>query len=271
MLPISGGGRFKISASCDSGIINFAFEYISDRGGKSALAWQESDTYTRTTFGFSTQIVHNVDRWVNLRIRLGDAPPLARESSSKYENEAEIVFYNPDELLRLVKSHGQTGDENNNSKAIEPILAAERLVILPSTSGGTIQQFFASEHIRVEIPLADGREPVLEINSTDQSLRSFIGSCRGMEASVPMSFSPGRSVSVEGTYANGRGAVLVLSNGVASFSSHGQKQPSLPYSVNGSTITVIDPNQQPHRLEVQADGSIYSPESPDYPRMTRVK
>lgn len=277
---VDGGGKFEVEVSCEIGIVNFAYAYFGGGNGRPSLAWQESDTYSGTTFGFSTNLTHNVNRWVPLRVKLDQQSVQSRNSSSKFENQVEIVFYDPAEVKRQAALHASPSTQNTHSgqqnlaglmsglsEAVQAMQFQALPTLLPLVAAGTISDLMRSTSLRIEIPLADGRNPVVTIAPNDASLQAFLQGCSGVSHGAGQARQSG---GIEGRYADGKGASLILQHGRITISEGGQTSPSMPYSVTGSKITITAPNGHNAQLEIKPDGSLVAPDEPGMAPMRRL-
>jgi hypothetical protein len=279
---VGGGGRFQATVSCASGIINFAFDFYAANKSKdhaSSLAWLENETYSATTFGFSTQINRDVRRWVPLRVRVGQLAVLSRNSSSKFTNEAEIVFYDPAEVQNQANRRAQyyasankqphganretPGQILSDLSGVLGDMVTETLpTLLPLTAAGTLDQLVAANQIKVEIPLADGRTPILAFSPDDAALHAFLPGC-----------SPNSSKqagALEGTFADGQGHTIIFANGQAFIIANGAKSPPFAYRVSGNQVLMDDPGGD-GQMELTADGGLQVTNGHQVIRFRRVR
>ncbi|WP_158922807.1 hypothetical protein [Acidisphaera sp. S103] len=285
---VDGGGRFQTTVSCAGGIINFAFDFYAANKSNdhaSSLAWLENETYSATTFGFSTQINRDVRRWVPLRIRVGQFAVVSRNSSSKFTNEAEIVFYDPAEVQNQANRRAQYYASANkqphgaNHENLGQILSdlngalgdmvTETLpTLLPLTAAGTLDQLVTAHQIKVEIPLADGRTPVVTFSPDDAALHAFLLDCSPNSGTQAGTARPGGTL--EGTFADGQGHTIIFANGQAFIIANGAKSPPFTYRVSGNHVLMDDPGGD-GQIELTADGGLQVTNGHQVLRFRRVR
>lgn len=252
--------RVRATASCASGIVNFAFEVFGAGGDGMDLAWQESDTYSGTTFGFSTQLSRDVHRWVPLRVRVGEGPVLQRNSSSKFSNEAEIVFYDPREVQAAADAQKRNmqagpGDRRRPASPAEAfndlgeifgaMATASLPMLMPMVAAGTFNDLRAVQAFRVELPLADGRAPVVVIAPAAPGLQAFLTGCGGQAATAAF----------EGVF-DGPGMKLIFRNGALVMQRGNEQAPPLPFRRSGNQILVTDTDRVTHAFNITPDGDL---------------
>ncbi len=267
---LTGGGIMEVTVACANGLVNFAFDYHSAHGN-SALAWQESETYSGTTFGFSTELHRDVKEWVPLRVRLDQQAILERNSSSKYRNEAEIVFYDPAALKRAAANATSTLENSPRSApgsgspdlggfvtAMNQVVGAMALqalpTLMPMMAAGTLADLRAGRELRVEVPLADGRSPVMVVSPQEAVLAPFLSGCDP---------DGGPAVAIAGTFTEPAGRTFAFADGHVSVSFQGRRSPPLPYTVQGRNIDITAPDNtvltlrvlSPERLRMETGGS----------------
>jgi hypothetical protein len=156
---IEGGGYFVLEASC----LSLDMPLFGNTTGL-AITFDYYNDHTPPSFVWTT---FNGEKFVGVRSRLGNDDVVATKSETDYVNEAVIAFTST------------SNREPNGGPAPLGVFGGmiQNTMLTQGLAAGTIGDFFDSERLRVELPLDDGRTPVVEISTTDPVFRTIMSSC----------------------------------------------------------------------------------------------
>jgi len=181
-LTADDGESFDLKAECAPGFVNFTLDDYA-KGAKIELGKAQ-----------------NGDDAVFLQTRLDEAEVMNPRSDSQYNNQASIFFYDPDIAPRSIAdgvggAYGRvldTSDPGSNPTGNAAAGLAGALTgllsgpMLRATGAGTIKDLVAANTLKIEVPMADARKPMLTIALKGPALRDFFGRCqRQTEARYP--------------------------------------------------------------------------------------
>jgi hypothetical protein len=149
---LDGGGEMELTVVCEEAEVELRFVYFSP----SVRFFRRSDNGD----SFAWDRV-GTSPGVQLTYRMDDRDPKVAVSRSKYLNEAELIFVATDP-----SRHGLLD------------------LLFP-----TVHELRQAETLRVELPLLDGRVPVIEIKLAAPGLQEFFTRCPVVQAARPASRS----------------------------------------------------------------------------------
>jgi hypothetical protein len=152
------GVSLEASAFCDGIGVEFAFDAF--RGREAApFAWKDDK--------------------IGLRLRIDGGDIRAATADAEYTNEAKIIFYEPDAAQSMVQGvlpHAE-GNAGKLTDAFNAFIGGSALMTLQGVAAGKLAELAAARSIRVELPLADGSDNVVDLNPRDEALASVIRAC----------------------------------------------------------------------------------------------
>jgi hypothetical protein len=159
-VDFANGTKLEASAKCDKIGAEFMFDMFSG-GAPMALAWQGKETH--------------------LRVRIDNGDVRVTAAAEQRPNETGALFYEPNTARTLfteafVKRLGSACDPY----LCQPIMGAQVKVMmdeLGQRAEGTLATLANAKSIRLELPLADGRADVFELNPQDEALASVVRHC----------------------------------------------------------------------------------------------
>ena len=130
-------GKFKVTATCDDDSLNFLIDFFSDSDPK---------------LGFLKHVVPptlvgHKKPWVDMRVRIDNGEPKAVTSEDDFINEATVSFSTSPRWFN------------------------------PNYPAGAPGEALKAKSILVELPLANGDKPILELNPQDPSFKQFVARC----------------------------------------------------------------------------------------------
>lgn len=149
----------EASASCDPAGVEFAFETFRKQDA-APLAWNNDETF-------------------EMRIRIGDGETRTTTVNGEYTNEAKILFYDAAASARLIQGALPNGQERLNpvTGILSRMMGGTVFTQLQAHAAGKLADLAGARSIRVELPLADGDNYVVDLNPQDQALKSIVQQC----------------------------------------------------------------------------------------------
>ena len=149
---IPGGGYFDVLANCMAVTMPIF--------GNNAKGFQILFTVDNADARFHWSST-NGERYVRVRTRLDDQEVRSVMSETDYADQAGVAYVNMNE-----------GGSNTGAFWGGMMQAGISRLI-----GGTIDDLFSADRLRIELPLEDGRAPVIEIAPRDNAFKSVLGAC----------------------------------------------------------------------------------------------
>jgi hypothetical protein len=171
-LTADDGEGFDAKAACTPGFVNFT---VTDYTKGAKIEVQQTQNGSDAFF---------------LRTKLDSADVVSAHSDIEFNNEASIFFYDPDIAFRSIAdgiagNYGRALNTSGGSDAGNAVAAGAGVFagmlagpMLQLAAAGTIKDLRAANNLRIEVPMSDGRKPMLTIALRDPALQEFFGRCQ---------------------------------------------------------------------------------------------